>query len=349
MMSARFPVSLRTLTWLLAFSLVGWTLSRLPLGDMLQVVGTLRVSQWCLWFVLNALILGLLTARWRMLTAAMALSCTLWQLFRVRQAGQFISFVTPGPQFGGEPLQVYWLWRRFGLPGHAAFLAVGLDRFFELWVNFAILLLAVLMLVTSLSVSSAIESTSVAAVNWITIAVLLAGLLLLMMGLGWLLWRQPQRLRHWIDRLARRWQDNPRLRDLDAHWSRLHGLLQEVVAKQRPALETALVLSLLAWAGMIFELWLLLEFVGVEIDLAGFVLLFTVLRLAFLLPLPGGIGSMEAALFWGFQALALPLPAAAGLILLMRLRDVTVLLIGAGALPGLNVIPGTRSDKDVDQ
>jgi glycosyltransferase 2 family protein len=60
-----------------------------------------------------------------------------------------------------------------------------------------------------------------------------------------------------------------------------------------------------------------------------------VVRLAFLLPLPGGIGSVEAGLFWAFQALALPLPAAAALIVLMRLRDVIILLTGAALLPGL--------------
>ena len=67
----------------------------------------------------------------------------------VRQAGALISFVTPGPQFGGEPLQVLWLWRRYRIPGPTALLAVGLDRFFELFVNFSVLLVAVLLLLGS--------------------------------------------------------------------------------------------------------------------------------------------------------------------------------------------------------
>lgn len=327
-MPSRLANSMRYLTWLIALGLVGWVLHRLPLADMAQAVESLRLSQWSLWIVLNAVILLLLAGRWLLLTRAMGLPCTLSQLFRVRQAGAFISFVTPGPQFGGEPLQVYWLWKRFGLPGHAAFLAVGLDRFYELWINFAVLLIAVLMLLTSLSVSSN--------VNWTTLAVLLAGLLLAMAALGWLLWRHPQQLRDRIEALAQRWQHNERLRNLDTHWSQLHAALQSVIAEQRRRLGLALLLSLLAWAGMVAELWLLLQFVEVEIGLAGFVLIFTALRLAFLLPLPGGIGTMEAALLWAFQTLSLPLPAAAGLILLMRLRDVAVLLIGAWVLPGLN-------------
>src|SRR5690606_41055301 len=49
-------------------------------------------------------------------------------------------FITPGPQFGGEPFQLYWLWKRCSLPLYKGFLALALDRFIELSVNFAILL-----------------------------------------------------------------------------------------------------------------------------------------------------------------------------------------------------------------
>jgi hypothetical protein len=40
-------------------------------------------------------------------------------------------------------------------------------------------------------------------------------------------------------------------------------------------------------------------------------------------------------MLWAFQALALPLSTAAGLIALMRLRDVLVLVFSALLLPGL--------------
>ena len=93
---------------------------------------------------------------------------------------------------------------------------------------------------------------------------------------------------------------------------------------------------------MIAEFWLLLRLVGLDFDLTTFMVLFTAVRLAFLLPLPGGIGSVEAGLFWAFSALALPLPAAAGLIALMRLRDVLVLLFGALMLPGLSAAAAAK-------
>ncbi len=272
------------------------------------------------------LVIALLTARWLVLTKAMGQSVRFLQLLRIRQAGQLISFVTPGPQFGGEPLQIYWLWKKFNLPGHAAFLAVGRDRFFELWINFAILLFAVTVLLVS---------TSVAFVEWHYVATVLIGLLVIMGMSAWLLVQKPLSILHWIKRATQRWHSHIRLQQLQDHWSQMNDSLQTLISKRRPSLLTALSLSLLGWAGMIAEFWLLLWFVDVPLDLMTFVLLFTLVRLAFLLPLPGGIGSVEAALFWAFQALALPLTTAAGLIALMRLRDVIILLLGAVVLPSL--------------
>ncbi len=315
------------LLWIAAFGLAAWILAQLPMEGVLQSVAELSLAQWLLWICLNLLVIALLTGRWQLLTRAMGVTVRFPQLLRVRQAGQVISFVTPGPQFGGEPLQVHWLWKRYGLSGHAALLAVGLDRFYELWINFAVLLLAVLALAASAGTSL---------VDWQTIALILSGLVVTLALCAGFLLRQPQRIRTWIESLTRPWKKHPRLGQLPAHWTQLHQSLQTLVKEKRLALGLALGLSLLGWVGMIAEFWLLLRFVDLEFDLTTFVTLFTVVRLAFLLPLPGGVGSVEAGLFWAFSALGLPLPAATGLIALMRLRDVLVLTAGALMLPGMS-------------
>ena len=315
------------LTRLIAFALVAWILSQLPLSGFRDTLTSIQIQNWFLWTGLNVLILGLLTGRWLVITRAMALPISFPQIFAVRQAGQLISFVTPGPQFGGEPLQVYWLWKRYAVAGPAAVMAVGLDRFFEFWVNFGVLLIAVLALLAS---ASAVE------VQWLTIAASLAGLMLTMAVAAWVLLRQPASIRGFVRRLTAPWQQYPRLLQMGAHWLELSDLLQDIVARHRMALSLALLVSILAWVGMLAEFWFLLYLADSPRDLASFVFLFTVVRLAFLLPLPGGIGSLEAALFWAYQSMEISLAIAAGLIVLMRLRDVLVLLSGAMVLPALN-------------
>lgn len=321
------------IAWIVALGLAAWILSQLPLEAALQSVARLGLEQWLLWICVNLLVIALLVARWLALTRAMGLAVSFAQLLRVRQAGQLISFVTPGPQFGGEPLQVYWLWKRYKLPGHSAFLSVGMDRFFELWINFAVLLLAVFTLAITVSTDL---------VDWSAIVLILLGLLLLLAFVVWFIIRQPERMRSGIERLTRPWKNHPRLGRLQTHWSRMHESLQAVIKEKRPALGQALVLSLLGWVAMISEFWLLLRLVDVDFDLSSFFFLLAVTRLAFLLPLPGGIGSLEAGIFWAFSVLALPLAAAAGLIALMRFRDFVVLLAGALMLPGLSATAKVR-------
>ncbi len=314
------------LTWPVALGLAIWILRQLPLGDALASISGLSLLDYLLWAVLNICIILLLVGRWFILTRAMSLPLSLLQLLRVRQGGQLISFVTPGPQFGGEPLQVYWLWNHYAVPGPSAFLAVGLDRFYEFGVNFAILLLAVTVLLVANSVS---------AVNWLLVALVLLGLVLVMGLFMWILLRRPAAPARWIGKITQRWRHDARLQRLQSHWELINAELKMLVATHKTAMTTALVLSLLAWLGMIVEFWLLLRFLDVPIDGLSFVFLFTLLRLAFLLPFPGGVGGVEAAMLWAFQLLALPLSAAAALIVLMRLRDVLILLAGALMLPGL--------------
>ena len=90
--------------------------------------------------------------------------------------------------------------------------------------------------------------------------------------------------------------------------------------------------SLIGWLGLIGELWLILSFFDLELSVSHFMRILVAMRLAFLLPLPGGIGTLEASLFWVFQTLDLPLDAVVSVIAMMRLRDAITLLIGLGCV-----------------
>lgn len=316
-----------TLTWLASAMLAGYIFSRLPLSDFLIAIASLQLTDWAVWISLNLIVLVLLATRWRILTRALGLGISLLQILGVRQAGALISFVTPGPQFGGEPLQVLWLWRRYRVPGPTALLAVGLDRFFELLVNFSVLLVAALLL---------LGSGATPGMDWSLLSVGLFGIMLLMVGAVSVLVVRPMWLRRFVRNQVGHWQQHPRLKRLGEHRAEISQQLHRLTADRRSALGFAMLASCLAWAGMIVEFWFLLGLAQVPFDVTDFILLFTVMRLAFLLPLPGGIGSLEAGLFWSFQALGLPLSMAASTVVLMRARDLSLLLSGAFVLPTLN-------------
>ena len=242
--------ALPLLLWAAALILVGWVLSRLPLADIAQSIARLSPGQWLAWTGINLSIIFLATWRWQVLIDMLDVPVRFGELLMMRQAGQAVSFITPGPQFGGEPLQAFWLWQR-KLPIHSALLAVGLDRFYELWINFSLLLLGVFLL-------PAFPAADIVDGRKIALALLLV--LLMLSLLGGLLLKQPERVLGWLSRVTRHWQQHPRLQAIQTHWQRLGRDVRRVIYEQKPALLQAFILSLCGWAGLIGELWLLLSF-----------------------------------------------------------------------------------------
>jgi uncharacterized protein (TIRG00374 family) len=288
----------------------------LPLATIATSIARLSWQEWLVWILLNSLIIYVGTLRWSVLINMLKASVSFGRLLCIRQAGQAISFITPGPQFGGEPLQLFWLCRR-GMPLQKALLSLGLDRVFEVWVNFSMLLLGVSVIL--------ISPKSALVANY-QMFVGVAALLVLVTAIPWLLVRQPRWLSSRFER--KRWAEHPLLLKIKRHWQSSISDVRLALKTQKPKLVFALVLSLACWAALIGELLLLLRFVDASLDLTEFAMLLVAMRLALLLPIPGGIGTLEASVFWSFQLLNLPSDAALGLIALMRLRDAVILLAG---------------------
>lgn len=323
------------LLWLVALGLGAWTLAQLPLAEISTSIRSLSAAQWIFWLGLNGVIILVLGLRWQLLTIALAAPIRFLKLLAIRQAGQAVSFITPGPQFGGEPLQVYWLYK-YGMPLRKALLALGLDRFFELWVNFSVLLLAVLLLLAGIGDNNAINNSENSIGDWQTMMVPLLIFLGLMVSLAWVLIKQPQWINDRLERIAARWQHNHRLNNINQHWQSLGDDLRYALRTQKLRFLLAILLSLLGWAGLLAELYLILHYVGIEADLRSFLIILVAMRMALLLPMPGGVGTIEASVLWSFHTLNLPASAALGLIALMRVRDAIVLLIGLACLRASN-------------
>jgi len=308
--------------------MVGAILSQLPFADLRANLAQLSIGQWIFWLSLNAAIILVLNARWWLLGRALQLPLSFQRLLFIRQAGQCISFITPGPQFGGEPLQLLWLWQRGKIPLADALLVLGVDRFYEFWINFSLLLICVLLLLAS-------PATQLAA--WSNVALALALVLVAMMVcISWALQR-PAGIFNWLERIARHWQQDQRLATIDTQWQQLSARFKQLLVQQKSSLLNALLLSLLAWLGLLGELYVLLYFFSLDVSGTQFSVILVAMRLSFLLPLPGAIGTLEAALLWAFHSLGLPVGAAVGVLALMRLRDALVLLLGLWCLRRLQV------------
>ncbi len=151
--------------------------------------------------------------------------------------------------------------------------------------------------------------------------------MLLLCFLAWCAVKHNETIAKIINNVGLRWLDSNRLSNINFHWNEITNSLQRLL-KNKVALLVALLLSIAGWALTFFELYLVLSFFGIYLNISEFTLLLVAMRVAFLLPLPGGIGTLEASVLLVFSVVALPETAAAALLALIRLRDVIVLSLG---------------------
>ena len=94
----------------------------------------------------------------------------------------------------------------------------------------------------------------------------------------------------------------------------------------------AIFIGAVGWLALIFELYLMMSALKLTPDLYEIVFVMLGIRIALLMPIPGGVGTIEASIIWSFGILGISLVGAGGVIDLNRIRDLIILAIGAGCL-----------------
>ena len=105
--------------------------------------------------------------------------------------------------------------------------------------------------------------------------------------------------------------------------------------KHFAALLLSLGASVLAMLGIVLEYYLMINFLGMQLGAVQIFAGLTSMQIAFLMPLPGGLGVLEASQVFTLGAFGQTASAAIGLTLLMRARDILnggigLLLAGRG-------------------
>lgn len=274
--------------------------------------------------MINAVVISLITVRWWVIVRAENRSVPFLPLVGYRLSVFGLSYFTPGPQVGGEPLQVISLQRNHGLSFARATSAVIMDKLLEFLVNFILIGIGAWAIVrVGLLPENGINLT----LSLIGLAVLLiwpiVHIILLynrIMPISRILLRQP-----FIQK------DHPSLRLIVV----AERMASAFCRNHLRAMFLAIVVSLLSILGIAVEYYLMVSFLGMQINAVQVFAALTAMQVAFLMPLPGGLGALEASQVFALGAFGQPASAAISLALLMRARDILnggigLLLAGRG-------------------
>ena len=294
-----------------------WAWRDVSPAAVLSAIGLWKWPQWILFAGVNLVILGAMCWRWWLILRRMGHPIPFAALVPYRMAANTVSYITPGPQFGGEPLQVLCLAERHGMPPAAATAAVGVDRLTELMGNLVFLsICGVFILPPLIGARSALIWTALG-----TSAVVLAvGRLLYGIARGG---APLSRMAAWAAR-------GPVLR---GHPSRWIAFLQAGEQSAAAILTDRLAgwygaIGAVQWMAFLAELWAIYHFLGFSMTLQALLTVAVAARLAFLLPLPGGLGALEAGQVLALVSLGGTPDLAAAACAVMRLRDIVLMAMG---------------------
>lgn len=305
--------------------LIVWLLQAVPLQATWEALQRLTVGAVAVLGVLNGLVLVSLNGRWWLLLWGLGYRLPFWRLLGHRLTAFGVSYFTPGPHFGGEPVQVLLVERKHGVPRSTAVAAVTLDKTLELLVNFTFLAGGVTAVLQGQLFGTMVGMEAILfALGLLT----LPGLLLVAIWRGW---TPITRLLRWITGLAI-WGKRPsgqiKLQRLTAgvHNSETQAgrLFQEAPA----ALWAAFIVSIGGWLLIIVEYWVMLTFLGIRLTPLQAIAMLTAARIAILLPLPGGLGTLEASQVFALGAMGENSGIGLSISLLIRIRDVLLGLLG---------------------
>lgn len=313
----------KVLPWLAALGLLALALRAVPLRETLAALRELAVVELLWLMVANIGVLLLLNGRWWLILRGQGYRIPFLTLTGHRLAAFGLSYFTPGPHFGGEPLQVALVVKHHGVPRHAAIAAVSLDKTLELLVNFGFLAAGVGVVMQAGLFGAALGSRP-ALFAGLLLALPLAVLILLALGkrpLSGAL--RPLRL---VIHIFPQWQ--PTYQQVIHNLQASEAQATHFCRRSPLALLLALLVSVLGWLAMIAEFWLMLTFLGLPLPLLQVVMVLTAARIAYLLPMPGGLGTLEASQVIAFAALGYPTAVAISAALLIRGRDVSLGALG---------------------
>ncbi|MBW7881145.1 MAG: flippase-like domain-containing protein [Caldilineaceae bacterium] len=327
-----FPrrVLVRVFWTVAAFGLLWITMRSVALAEVWARLSRLQAHQLLALVIVNALVITTFSARWWLLLYAQGYRIPYAKLTGYRLVTFAVSYFTPGPHFGGEPLQVYLVTARHNVPVSAAVAAVLLDKLLEMAANFAFLAGAMLYILHRQLLPVGGQQQQL--FGYAFVLLLLPGTLLAALSIG----------RHPLSSLVsaagsawRRFSGAPAQlpgQDLQArlYWT-LHASEEASTAlfRNHPRLVLlAAVASAASWLGIIGEFWLMTNVLGLELTLEKAILALIAARIAILLPMPAALGALEASQALAMRTMGLPPAAGVSLSLLIRARDVLVGLLG---------------------
>lgn len=307
-----------TVSLLVGLGVLFYLFSTLPFGDVwTQFLGVnaVLIAKYLLAIIFIRVVLSW---RWRAVLQSRDMNTIPFaQLFNVHMAGTAVSFLTPTAKLGGEPVRALLFHKETEHSFKKSLSAVVIDKTIELSTSGLFFIVGLIVALLSYSVSTSLRNTLVGVI--IFLLVLIGGFFIRVFnGKNFFAWLFSTMS---LDKVS--WLQTPieKLHDFEE-------LVVDFYHTDRAALFKAIMLSMLSWVGMFFEYYYVGLIVGVELSILEVFIIFTFVGLAYLIPVPMAVGTLEAGQVSAFSLIGLRSAAGLGVSIVVRTKDMLVSAYG---------------------
>lgn len=298
-------------TYSLLAALLYFALRNAPLAEIWETLRNLQAWQIFILLALNVIIYALISLRWWLIVRAEKKDASFLPLLATRVAVFGVSYFTLGPQVGGEPLQVLYLQRNYGMTYTRATSTVVMDKLLEFLANFILLGFGLTAIFQAGIFSANGSGSSIASLGGLILLLLWPPVHIILLYHG----KYP------ASAVLRKFSNNKFVRFVAAS-ERMAGTF---CRRHLGSLVLTILVSVLAALGMVIEFFCITLFLKIDLSFWQTIAAWTAGWLAFLVPVPGGLGALEASQVFALGTFDISAVSAIGVTLLIRARD---LLIG---------------------
>jgi len=301
------------LAGIVLFALIIW---QTGIEEILTNLRQFKLFHFGVFLVLSTLNFMLYTWRWHLiLNAIHKKGVSFWQLFLHRMSGFAISYLTPSAQTGGEPLRILLL-QDDHVPTKTATSSVIIDKGLEL--------AALFVFITAGIAVAILDGTLPIGLDLVVGAFFLFFFLLTF----WFYYSAVKSI-GFFSSLLRFFRLN-KIRRIADFESKILEVEEEMARFYRDHVRVFLLLipiSLVIVSFLLLEHYLIARFMGVHLTFTQTFLVSTLPYIAFVVPIPGGLGILESGHAAIFAALGISINAFV-LVFIIRIRDLSFVFVG---------------------
>ena len=296
------------------FVLVFWRIGITKIINVLSLISPLKFLI-LLCIMLLAIFFSVL--KWKIILKTQGYDISFIKLFFIKLVGYSVSYIIPSANLGGEPVRAMILKKESNMPITKNIASVIVDKSLELTIGFLFLLLAVFLLLVSYTLPR----------NTIAVLLFAVGFFLIML---YLFYTKTLNNKGFFSSIIRFFRiDRIRyIKNIKKDIEKTEEQVSRFFKKQKRAFLTTTLISLVMQIIFVINYKLILSFLGYDATIVQALLIFSLSSFAYIIPIPGAIGTYELAMAVIFTLLGMGAETGVAFSLIIRCLNIVIVSIG---------------------